>query len=99
MANINATGTVWNLPNYSGELFTADAIQTPFLSMIGGLISGGLQADNFEFATSSLYSFPTAAQPAISEDASLVAPTATGYVRNQATNIFSNLPRKSKYLL
>jgi len=87
MANINATGTVFNLPNYSGELFTADATQTPFLSMIGGLTNGGLQADNFEFATSSLYSFPTASQPAISEDGSLTAPTATSYVRSQATNV------------
>ena len=29
MANITTTGTVWNLPNYAGELFTADAVNTP----------------------------------------------------------------------
>ena len=29
MANIATTGTVWNLPNYAGELFTADAVNTP----------------------------------------------------------------------
>ena len=37
MANITTTGTVWNLPNYAGELFTADAVNTPILSAIGGL--------------------------------------------------------------
>lgn len=29
MANITTTGSVWNLPNYAGELFTADAVNTP----------------------------------------------------------------------
>lgn len=81
-----AAGTVWNLPNYTGELFTADAIITPFLSMIGGL-TGGLMAANFEFPTSSLYDFPAAAQPAITETASLTAPTAISYVRDQSKNV------------
>lgn len=85
--NVTGTGTVWNLPNYSGELFTASQINTPFLTMIGGLTGGGLQTQNFEFATYSDYDLPTAAQPAISESQSLTAPTAEEIVRGQATNV------------
>jgi len=85
MANV-AAGTVWNLPNYTGELFTSDVKATPFLSMIGGL-TGGMMTDNFEFATSSQYNHETAAQPAITETASLTAPTAISYVRGQDKNV------------
>ena len=84
--NITGTGTVWNLPNYSGELFTADPVNTPFLTAIGGL-TGGMQTDNFEFSTDSQYSMPTAAQPAITEQGSLTAPAANGFVRDQTTNV------------
>jgi hypothetical protein len=86
MANVAGQGTVWNLPNYAGNLFTADAINTPLLNMIGGL-SGGKQSDNFEFPVASTYAMPAAAQPAITETASLTAPAAVGYVRDQATNV------------
>ena len=75
-----------NLPNYAGELFTADALNTPILTAIGGM-TGGKQTENFEFPCSSEYSLPAAAQPAISETASLTAPTATGIVRGQKTNV------------
>ena len=85
MANV-AAGTVWNLPNYTGELFTSDLINTPFLSAIGGL-TGGMQTTNFEFATDSQYSQETAAQPAITETDSLTAPTAISYVRSQNKNV------------
>ena len=50
MAN-EATGTLWGLPNYTGELFTADMVATPFLSMIGGL-TGGRPADGVIFSWS-----------------------------------------------
>lgn len=86
MANIAGTGTTWNLPNYAGDLFTADPINTPILSAIGGL-TGGVQTDNFEFSTDSQYSLPAASQPAISETASLTAPAANGIVRTQNTNV------------
>ena len=86
MANV-AAATVWNLPNYAGELFTADMINTPFLTMIGGLTDGGLQTDNFEFPTSSEYEHEAAAQPAITETDSLTAPTPISYVRAQAKNV------------
>lgn len=86
-ANVSGTGTVWNLPNYSGELFTSSQINTPFLTMIGGLTGGGVQTANFEFATYSDYDLPTAAQPAITETASLTAPAAEEITRGQATNV------------
>ena len=84
--NVTGQGTLWNLPNYAGDLFTADPINTPFLTAIGGL-TGGMQTDNFEFTTDSQYSLPEASQPAITETASLTAPKATGIVRSQNTNV------------
>ena len=83
---VTGTGTVWNLPNYAGELFTASAKDTPFLSMIGGL-TGGKITNNFEFATGVLFDYPEAAQPNISEQASLTAPTATAIARRQEKNV------------
>jgi len=85
MANTVA-GTVWNLPNYAGELFTADMINTPFLTMIGGL-TGGMQTDNFEFPTDTQYSHETLVQETITETESLTAPTAISYVRSQNKNV------------
>lgn len=86
MAQVSGQGTIWNLPNYWGELFTADLINTPFLAMIGGL-GGAQQASNFEFPVSSEYDFPAEAQPAITETESLAAPTATEAVREQVKNV------------
>jgi len=66
MANqVTGLGTSWALPNYAGELFSADATQTPLLSMTCGL-TGGLQTDNFGFPTAVLYDYPAADQPSIS---------------------------------
>ena len=87
MAQVTAQGTTWNLPNYSGELFTADMINTPILTMLGGLTGGGLQTENFEFPVSSEYDFPSETQPAITETASLTAPDATAAVRTQVKNV------------
>lgn len=87
-ANHTETAKVFNTPNYSGDLYTASPIETPFLSLIGGL--GGSKAlitQNFEFPTCSLYEHPEAAQPAISEDASLTAPAPYTYVRTQEKNV------------
>lgn len=86
MAQVSGIGTTWNLPNYAGELFTADPTQTPFLSMIGGL-TGGRQTDNFEFPTAVLYDFPEASQPEISESSSATAPTASHIARTQEKNV------------
>jgi len=79
-------GTVWGLPNYDGELFTADQVNAPLLSIIGGL-NGGLQSSNFEFPTASLYEFPDAEQPEYSENDSLTAPTADHIARTQEKNV------------
>ncbi|MDO4668702.1 MAG: DUF5309 family protein [Butyricicoccus pullicaecorum] len=86
MANVTGTGTTYNLPNFSGDLFTASPTQTPFLSMIGGL-SGGMKTKSDEFPTGQLYEFPAASQPSITEDASATAPTATALVREQKSNV------------
>lgn len=86
MPQVTGIGTTWNLPNYAGELFTADPTQTPFLSMIGGL-TGGRQTDNVEFPTAVLYDFPEAAQPEISESASATAPAASHIARQQEKNV------------
>lgn len=85
MGNV-AAGTVWNLPNYVGDLFTADAVSTPFLSMIGGL-TGGLETENFEFPTDSQYAHEALAQKSITETGSLTAPTAVSFVRDQSKNV------------
>lgn len=84
--NVTSIGTTWNLPNYAGELFTADPTQTPLLSMIGGL-TGGKQTDNFEFPTAVLFDYPDAAQPEISESASATAPAASAIARSQESNV------------
>lgn len=86
MANVTGIGTTWNLPNYAGELFTADPTQTPLLSMIGGL-TGGKQTDNFEFPTAVLFDYPEATQPEISESASATAPAASAIARSQESNV------------
>ena len=43
MANTNAAATVWNCPNYTGELYLIGANQTPFLNMMGGLQGGNIR--------------------------------------------------------
>lgn len=82
MANITggSIGDSWALKNYVGELYTADADNTPLLSMIGGL-TGGKRTSVSEFPISQEYAFETAAQPAITETASLTAPNPVSYVR------------------
>ena len=78
------TGTVWSLPNYLGELYTADIEKTPILSMIGGLAEGTFDlVDNFEFIQGQTYEHETVAQNVRTETESLTAPTAIGYVRDQ----------------
>lgn len=88
MANISEISKVFNTPNYSGMLYTASPIETPFLTLIGGMGgSKALKTDNFEFTTCSLYEHDEATQPNISEDTSLTAPTTRTFVRNQETNV------------
>ena len=86
MANFTGTGLVWNLPNYVGELYTSAMLETPFLSMIGG-INGGQMTGNFEFATDSLYDHDDLEQKSITENQSLTAPDARTFVRGQSKNV------------
>jgi len=86
MANTQNPATVWNAPNYVGELFLAGQNQTPFLNMIGGL-NGGKQVDSWDFAMDQNYSLEAvSSQQAITETESLTAPTAWTYVRAQEVN-------------
>lgn len=84
MPNITGTGTVFNLPNYAGQLYTASPTATPFLNLIRG---NAVKTDNFQFATGVEYAHEPASQPAISETDSQTAPTAISYVRSQNTNV------------
>ena len=79
--------TIWDLPNYSGELFTADTINTPMLTMLGGLTGGGMQTQNFEFPVASEYSLPEQTQPSITEAGALTAPATSVGVRTQVKNV------------
>lgn len=89
MANV-AAGTLWNLPNYAGQLFTASKVATPFLDRIPG--AGDVNSP--EFAMSSSYDMEAAAQPAITETASLTAPTAVSYVRENEKNVAQIFQKK-----
>ena len=82
MANTNNPATMWNCPNYVGELFLVGAFRTPFLNMIGGLAGGGISTiQSMQFPLVSPWTLESASQPAISETTSLTAPTAWTYVR------------------
>ena len=84
MANVNGTGTVFNLPNFAGQIYTATPAVTPFLNLIRG---NAVKTDNFQFATGVEYAHEAASQPAITEAASQTAPAALSYVRSQNTNV------------
>ncbi|MEE1248999.1 MAG: DUF5309 family protein [Lachnospiraceae bacterium] len=85
MPKVEGIGTSWNLPNYAGELFTASPKKTPLLSSIGGL-TGGKTSNAMEFVCGQEYELPAAAQPEITESASVTAPEATEIAREQKTN-------------
>lgn len=86
MSNASAAATVWNAPNYVGELFLVGQNQTPFLNMIGGL-NGGKQVNSWEYAMDQNYSLEAvSSQQAITETQSLTAPTPVTYVRAQEIN-------------
>ena len=84
MANVNGMGTVFNLPNFAGQLYSSSPVVTPFLNLIRGK---AVKTDNFQFAVGVEYAHEAASQPAISETASVTAPTAISYVRSQNTNV------------
>ncbi|MDR1392195.1 MAG: DUF5309 domain-containing protein [Clostridiales bacterium] len=87
MSNLAKNIKDFNYPNYNGEIYSAIMTNTPFLSLIGGV--GGvkaLQTKNSLFPTCSLYKYPVASQPAISEKESLTAPD-DSYLKSNETNV------------
>lgn len=87
MANVNVAATVWNCPNYTGELYLIGANQTPFLNMIGGLQGNQIRTvADFQFPLAQPWALEAASQPAITETASLTAPDPWTYVRDQDVN-------------
>lgn len=84
MATVSGQGTVFNLPNYTGELFSVAPSDTPFLSAIGGLTGGrGTNTVEFEWQTEDLES--TSVNNAKVEGAA--APTASGVSRANVSNV------------
>lgn len=78
-----ATATSFTVLNYAGLLYTKSNKRTPILNSIGA----PKYTDHVEFPVSLEYSLGSASQPAISETASLTAPTPTSVTRSQAKNV------------
>ena len=70
--------------NYSGMLFNHGNTKTPLSSMIGGRQK---VTDHVEYAMGQEYTAGGGSQPAISESASLTAPTISNVTRTQETNV------------
>jgi len=95
MANTNAAATSWNCPNYTGELYLIGANQTPFLNMVGGLQGTAIRTVyDMQFPLAQPWALEAASQPAITETASLTAPTPWTYVRGQDVNTCSIFQRQ-----
>lgn len=77
---------IWNAPQFLGELFLIGANKTPFLNMIGGIQQGGKLVKSLEYDIAQPYALEAAAQPALTETATLTAPTPVTYVRGQDVN-------------
>jgi hypothetical protein len=86
--NVAALATVWSAPNYIGEIYRIGATKTPFLNMIGGLQGGQVAlVQAMQFPVAQPWNLNAAAQPAITETASLTAATYLNtYVRGVDVN-------------
>lgn len=83
--NETAVMTSHNLLNYSGMLFNKGNTSTPFSTLIGGK---SRTVQHWSFPTSLAYTTGGGtAQPAITESASLTAPTPEFVARTQNTNV------------
>lgn len=83
MADVYATS--FGVLNYSGMLFNKGNTKTPLSSIIGGRAK---QTNHVEFVTGQEYAGGgNGSQPAISEEASLIAPYASVVTRSQKTNV------------
>ena len=81
-----ATGTVQSflVPNYSGLLYNKANTNTPFLNSISGRVK---YTQSVKFVCGQYYTSEEGDIPAISETASLTAPTATYVTRTQVYNV------------
>lgn len=79
-----AVATSFATPNFSGLLFAKGKKATPFSTMIG---ARPLVTNHVEFTCGQYYSTQQGEQPAISETASLTAPTPEVTTRSQLTNV------------
>ena len=93
MANVTGITTYWNSPRYEGRLWTAAAVPgqngtgTPFLTLMGGLNAANMRVvPDFDFAMTNEYTFPTPAQPEISETDVQTAPSAKSPIDSQSRN-------------
>lgn len=84
MGTVSGLGTTYNLPNYTGRLFSVAPSDTPFLSLMGGL-GAGKRTDSveFEWQTEDLES--TSANNSKTEGAA--APTASEVSRSNVSNV------------
>jgi hypothetical protein len=84
MAGITGQGTTFNLPNYTGELFSVTPQDTPLLSAIGGLTGG-------ESVSSTVFSWQTYDLRDAADDRQRLeganAPTAESRVRANVRNV------------
>lgn len=83
--SIAGYGTTQNNPNYLGVLFEIGQNATPFLNMVGG-INGARPVSGVNFALNTNYVLDTAAQPSISEDASVSGATPSTFAQTQDEN-------------
>jgi len=78
------TATSFATPNFSGLLFAKGQQATPLSTMIG---ARPLYTNHVEFTCGQEFATEKGSQPAISENASLTAPTPSVVTRSQLTNV------------
>lgn len=84
MAGVSGQGTTYNLPNYTGELYSISPQDTPFLSAVGGLNGGrSVLSTEFEWQFYDLRAGVT--NNAVVEGAA--APSGAERVRANVTNV------------
>ena len=79
-----AVATSFSILEYSGMLFNKGNTRTPLSTMIGGRAK---TVNHVEFVTGQEFTTGGGAQPNISENASLTAPTPSSVAREQKTNV------------
>ena len=82
--NLEETVTSFQVLNYAGMLYNKSNTKTPFLNRISGNVK---YSNSVEFITGQYFTGEEGVIPAISEEASLTAPTATFVKRAQLTNV------------